>query len=200
MAKNNKNSELVLDYFYNYKSQNGYYPSVREICNHMGFSSTSTAFYYLNLLERQGKIKKGNQKSRALDVICYDDVSNKIPLIGAVAAGTPIFAEENIEDYVDVPNGYFASNNEELFVLKVKGDSMINAGILDGDEIVVKKQDTAENGEIVVALIDDSATVKRFYKENGFVRLMPENPLYEPIIEKDVKILGVLSGLIRRYK
>ena len=198
MAKNNKNSEIILEFLQKSKNKNGYYPSVREICNHMGFSSTSTAFYYLNLLEKQGKIKKDNQKSRAIDVLDFVD-GNKIPLIGAVAAGTPIFAEENIEDYVDVPNGYFSNNNDDLFVLKVKGDSMIGAGILDGDEIVVKKQATAEDGQIVVALIDDSATVKRFYKDNGFVRLMPENPIYEPIVVRDVKILGVLSGLIRRY-
>jgi len=197
--KNNNTSQKLLDFIKEYKSENGYVPSIREMCSALSLSTTSKIFYYLNILENQGKIRKTGQKSRAIEVIDEQFLQKGIPLVGTVAAGIPITAEENIEDYIDLPDGYFTASNDELFMLKVQGDSMINAGIFEGDNIVVKKQSNAENGEIVVALIDDSATVKRFYKDKDKVRLVAENPNYEPIVGKDISVIGVVQGLLRRY-
>ena len=199
--KNNKTSEKLLSYIIEYKNQNGFNPSIREMCEALSLSSTSTIFYYLNILEKNGKIRKTGLKSRAIEVIEDENVSNPkgVPLVGTVAAGIPITAEENIEEYINIPEGYFSLSNDDLFMLKVKGDSMINAGIFEGDTIVVKKQANAENGEIIVALIDDSATVKRFYKDKDSIRLVAENPAYSPIISKEIIILGVVQGLMRRF-
>jgi len=195
--KNNNTSEKLLEFIRGYKNKNGFVPSIREMCTALSLSSTSTIFYYLNILEKQGKIRKSGLKSRALDIVEEKPIG--VPLVGTVAAGLPILATENIEDYIAIPEGYFRANNDDLFMLTVKGDSMINAGIFEGDTIVVKKQETAENGEIVVALLDDSATVKRFYKDKDNIRLVAENPNYEPIISKEISILGVVQGLMRRF-
>ena len=198
--KNNKTTQKLLDYIISYKNKNGFVPSIREMCLALSLSSTSTIFYYLNILEKEGKIRKTGLKSRAIEIIdAQETINNGIPLVGTVAAGIPITAEENIEEYIKMPEGYFSANNEDLFMLKVKGDSMINAGIFEGDTIVVKKQTHAENGEIVVALLDDSATVKRFYRDKDSVRLVAENPNYPPIISKEIIILGTVQGLIRRF-
>lgn len=199
--KNNKTSQKLLEFIIDYKNKNGFNPSIREMCEALSLSSTSTIFYYLNILEKDGKIRKTGLKSRAIEVI---EESNEItikgvPLVGTVAAGIPITAEENIEEYINIPEGYFSLSNDDLFMLKVKGDSMINAGIFEGDTIVVKKQSQAENGEIVVALLDDSATVKRFYKEKDSIKLVAENPNYPPIVSKDIVILGIVQGLMRRF-
>lgn len=199
--KNNKTSEKLLQFIINYKNNNGFNPSIREMCEALSLSSTSTIFYYLNILEKEGKIHKTGLKSRAIEIIEEDNevVTKGVPLVGTVAAGIPITAEENIEEYIDIPEGYFSLTNDDLFMLKVKGDSMINAGIFEGDTIVVKKQTHAENGEIVVALLDDSATVKRFYKDKDSIRLVAENPAYSPIVSKDITILGIVQGLMRRF-
>ena len=197
--KNNNTSQKLLDFIIEYKNSNGFVPSIREMCTALSLSSTSTIFYYLNILEKQGKIRKTGLKSRALEIVDESETRKGVPLVGTVAAGIPITAEENIEEYINLPKGYFSLDNDDLFILKVQGDSMINAGIFEGDNIVVKKQTYAENGEIVVALLDDSATVKRFYKDKDSVRLVAENPAYEPIISKEITILGVVQGLMRRF-
>jgi repressor LexA len=169
------------------------------MCTALSLSSTSTIFYYLNILEKQGKIRKTGLKSRALEIIDESIQDKGVPLVGTVAAGIPITAEENIEEYINLPKGYFSLDNDDLFILKVQGDSMINAGIFEGDNIVVKKQTNANNGEIVVALLDDSATVKRFYKDKDSIRLVAENPNYAPIISKEITVIGVVQGLMRRF-
>ena len=189
----------VLEFISNFSNENGYPPSVREMCSELGISSTATIHYYLKKLTDEGYIKKADFKNRCIEIVNNpfkkDDCG--IPVVGKVAAGLPITAVENIEDYVKLPNGMFRGN--ELFILNVSGESMINAGIFDGDQIVVRQQATANNGEKVVALIDDSATVKTFYKENGHIRLQPENDTMDPIIVPDCTILGVVVGLIRKY-
>ena len=191
----------VLEYIEHFMEKNSYPPSVRELCEGLKISSTATIVYHLNKLEKQGKITRGKQKNRAIEL--KNNMRNmrgeSIPVVGKVAAGTPILATENIEDNFTFSDNVFGTH-DELFILNVSGDSMVNAGIYSGDRIVVHKQETAENGEIVVAMIDDSATVKRFFKENGQIRLQPENDYMEPIIVKDAFILGKVVGLIRNYK
>lgn len=178
----------------------GYPPAVREICDAVKLKSTSSVHSHLETLERNGYIRRDPTKPRAIEII--DDGFNlvrrevvNVPIIGRVAAGQPIMAEENIEGYFPIPAEYMP--NKELFMLKVKGDSMINAGILEGDQIVVQSQTDAQNGEIVIALIDDSATVKTLYKEDGHIRLQPENDYMDPIIVEEVNILGKVIGLFR---
>jgi repressor lexA len=180
--------------------ERGYPPSVREMCMAVGLSSTSSVHAHLEALEKKGYIKKDPAKPRTIEVM--DDTFNlnrreivNIPLLGDVAAGEPIFAAENISNYYPMPVDMLP--NSETFMLNVKGDSMINAGIFNGDKILVAKQNTAENGEIVVAMVDDSATVKRFYKEKGHFRLKPENDAMDDIIVKDLEILGKVIGLLR---
>lgn len=179
--------------------QAGYPPSVREICNAVGLSSPSTVHRYINNLEEKGYIIKADSKKRAIKLTKQENGVDvlSVPVVGTVAAGQPILAEENIEEYFPLPINY--AKNTQMFMLKVKGESMINAGILDGDYVIVEQKENAKNGEIVVALIDDSATVKTFYKENDHIRLQPENDALEPIITKDAKIIGKVSGVFRKY-
>lgn len=194
-----KQSE-ILEYIKNQILNKGYPPSVRDICQAVNLKSTSSVHAHLETLEKNGYIRRDPTKPRAIEII--DDNFNlsrrevvNVPLIGQVAAGQPILAVENIMNYFPIPSEYLP--NEETFMLKVKGDSMVNIGIYENDMIIVKKQQTARNGEIIVALIDDSATVKRFYKEDGHYRLQPENDFMEPIIVDNVEILGKVIGLIR---
>ena len=196
-----KQSE-ILEYIKSEILNRGYPPAVREICEAVHLKSTSSVHSHLETLEKNGYIRRDPTKPRAIEIV--DDDFNlvrreivNVPLIGSVAAGEPIFAEQNIEGYFplladDMPSG-------EAFMLKVKGESMINVGIYDGDHIIVHKQNTAHNGDLVVALVDDSATVKTFYKEKGHFRLQPENDTMDPIIVDEVEILGTVSGLYRRY-
>lgn len=194
----------ILTYIKQELSLRGYPPSVREMCKATGLSSTSSVHAHLNTLEKKGYIVKGNNKMRAIEIVDndqYADLQKKeivhLPVLGNVAAGSPILAVENVEDLLPVPVDFIG--NSESYVLKVKGESMIEAGILSGDFIIVNKQNTAKNGDIVVALIDDSATVKTFYKEKDHVRLQPENSTMEPILIKDPYILGVVKGVVRKY-
>ncbi len=177
----------------------GYPPSVREICAAVGLSSPSTAHRYINILEEKGYIIKADSKKRAIKLSKQENGVDilSVPVLGTVAAGQPILAEENIEEYFPLPINYAAKS--EMFMLRVHGESMIGAGILDGDYVIVEQQETARNGEIIVALLEDGATVKTFYKEKDHIRLQPENEALEPIITNNVKILGKVSGVFRKY-
>lgn len=179
----------------------GYPPSVREICAKVGLSSTSTVHSHLSKLEKKGLIKRDPTKPRAIEII-KDPIAKKemvdIPIIGKVQAGQPILAVENIEDYFTIPLNFVRGNND-LFILKISGESMIEAGIYDGDLAIIEKANYAENGEIVVALIENEATIKRFFKEDDKIRLQPENHTMAPIIVDDCKILGKLKGIYREY-
>lgn len=181
----------------------GYPPAVREICEAVHLKSTSSVHSHLETLERNGYIRRDPTKPRAIEILEDDfnltrrEVVN-VPIVGQIAAGEPIFAEQNIEGYMPVLPEDLPSGNS--FLLNVRGDSMINVGIYDGDRILVKEQNTASNGEIVVALVDDSATVKTFYKEDGHYRLQPENDYMDPIIVDQVEILGKVAGLFRTYR
>lgn len=207
-SKNLEKQKKILDFVNKQVREKGYPPSVREICKAIGFKSTSTVHAYLTNLEEAGLIEKEPSKTRALRVIdknsrnfegyISDNEIENVPIIGNVTAGQPILAVENIEDTFPVPVEYL--ENSPSFMLKIKGDSMVNAGILDGDFVIVRQQDTASNGDIVVALIDDEATVKRFYKEKDHIRLQPENDNYEPIIVYDnIYILGKVIALFRKF-
>lgn len=191
-------TERVLNFIAEFTKKNSYPPSVREMCQGLGISSTATIVYHLKKLEEQGKLSREKSRNRAIEVSGVSMLSG-IPVVGKVAAGTPITATENIEDTLSFSQNLFG-NQDELFILNVQGESMINAGIFDGDKIVVHKQENAENGEIVVAMIDGEATVKRFYKEKNQIRLQPENDFMAPIIVKNAQILGTVVGLIRNYK
>ncbi len=193
----------ILDYLVDTLRERGYPPSVREIGAAVGLSSSSTVHAHLAQLEAKGFIKRDPARSRAIELVdkaLYAQPSKEmlnVPLVGRVTAGTPILASENIEDYFPIPTEFVGMG--EFFMLKVRGDSMIQAGILDGDHVIVRKQDAAENGDIVVALVNgDEATVKRLYKEKDHVRLQPENPHMDPIIAVDVRVLGKVVGLVRR--
>ena len=192
--------QQVLDFIKDSIVKKGYPPTVRDICVAVNLSSTSSVHAHLATLEKNGYIRRDPTKPRAIEIL--DDSFNvmrqemtSIPVIGTVAAGLPILAQQNIDGYFPLPVEYVP--NAETFVLKVKGESMINVGIYDGDSIFVESCNTARNGDIVVALIDDSATVKTFYKENGHVRLQPENDSMEPIIVPDCQILGKVFGVFR---
>lgn len=191
----------ILEYIKNTILSEGYPPALREICEAVHLRSTSSVHAHLATLEEKGYIRRDPAKPRTIEIL--DDLFNfstremvNIPVVGTVAAGEPILAEERVEDYFPFP-AEVLHTDKEVFMLRVKGESMINAGIRPGDKIMVEQQDTAENGEIVVALIEDSATVKRFYKEQDHYRLQPENDTMEPIIVNDVQILGKVVGLIR---
>ena len=192
--------DCILSYIKKVILDRGYPPTVREIGGAVGLNSSSSVHSQINKLKLMGYLRNDQDKPRTLEVVddCYNLVKREvrnIPLLGTVAAGLPLYAEENIELYYPVPIDLLP--DAETFMLRVKGDSMINANILDNDEIIVERRDTAENGEIVVALVDDSATVKRFFKEDGYYRLQPENDSMEPIIVDQVEILGKVIGLFR---
>ena len=189
---------MVMDYIRKFSEENGYTPSVREICKECNIKSTATAHSYIAKLQDRGYLNKANNKKRSVTIGKSSGVS--IPLIGTVTAGQPIFAYENYEDYYTFPTGEF--RGDDLFMLRVEGTSMIDAGIMNGDKIVVRRQKTAENGEIVVALVEDSATVKRFYRRDGQIVLHPENEALSDMIYQDgeVSILGKVVGLIRNYR
>ena len=193
-----RRQEQVLDFVRESVRVNGYPPTVREICAELGLSSPSTVHAHLANLERLGLIKRDPTKPRALDVVGAFRPPRPLPLVGRVAAGAPILAEANIEEYVDVPA--FLRRDDDDFVLRVRGDSMADAGIFNGDFIVVHAQDQVQNGEIVVALVGDEATTKRFYNEGRTVRLQPENELYEPIIVNadEVELVGRVVGVLRQ--
>ena len=195
----NKQEERVLDYIKEQIRVTGYPPSVREICAALGFKSTSSAHQYISRLADKGYISKKDLKTRAIRVVGAESTI-ALPIVGKVAAGEPILAQENIEDYFSIGESFFNTDSlkNDNFVLKVQGESMINAGINDGDYIIVSKQDTARNGQIVVAMIDGEATVKTFYKESGYYRLQPENDTMDPIIVKDLQIVGKVVGLFRK--
>ena len=196
MEKLKAKEQKVLDYIKNFKMENGFAPSVRDICRDLNYKSTSTVHMYLNRLERFGYISKEDGKSRAITLSTDAPKVCAVPIIGTVAAGQPILAEQNFEGYV----GYVgARGSSELFALKVKGESMIEAGIMNGDFVVVQKCPVAENGDIIVALIGDEATVKTYYKENGHYRLQPENSTMEPIIVDSLIILGKVISVMRFY-
>lgn len=190
----------ILEYIKQTILKKGYPPAVREICEAVHLKSTSSVHSHLETLERNGYIRRDPTKPRTIEIIddCFGLTRREmvnVPLVGTVAAGQPILAEENIQNYFPIPVDLLP--NTDLFMLKVKGESMINAGICDGDQVIVAMQSTANNGDIVVALLDDSATVKRFYKEEGHYRLQPENDSMDPIIVDDVQVQGKVIGLIR---
>ena len=193
----------ILEYIKECILKKGYPPAVREICAAVHLKSTSSVHSHLETLERNGYIRRDPTKPRTIEII--DDSFNltrcevvNVPLVGTVAAGLPLLAEENIENYFPIPVEMLP--NKEVFMLRVKGDSMIEAGIYDGDQVIVERSATAANGEKVVALVEDSATVKTFYKEKGHYRLQPENSSMEPIIVDEVTILGKVIGLIRMMR
>lgn len=196
---NDKQSE-ILNYLKSEIKSKGYPPSVREICAAVGFRSTSTVHGYLKQLEEKGFIRRDPAKPRAIEVFPTEAEKTSgelvhVPIIGRVTAGEPILAVENIEGYFPVPIAYV--ENKDVYMLNVEGNSMIDAGIYDGDLIFVHKQQTAQDGDIVVALLDDSVTVKRFFKEKNLIRLQPENTAMSPIYVKNIEILGKVGGLFR---
>jgi repressor LexA len=208
-----KRQQEIFDFIKRYSAKYGYPPTVRDIGKAVGLASSSTVHAHLANLEKAGLLRRDPSKPRAIELLdrAIENVrgtvqsgvsgvrsvvgGSGIPLVGQVAAGAPVLAEENIEDYVDVPG--VAGGDSAEFLLRVKGDSMIDAGILEGDLVVVQRQDTANDGDIVVALVGEEATVKTFYREDDHVRLQPENPNHEPIRSRDVKILGRMVGLLR---
>ena len=206
----NKREKAILKYIEKAIKENGYPPSVREIGRGVGLSSTATVHGYIEKLTQKGYIKKEDQKGRTLKLLkgglTESEPEQKsfysgremvdVPVIGKISAGAPILAVENVVDTFPIPIDFVG--NSESFMLTVKGESMIEAGILNGDYILIKRQETARNGEIVVALIEDEATVKTFYKENGHIRLQPENSTMDPIIVPDCKILGKVAGVFRK--
>jgi repressor LexA len=195
-----KRQQEIFDYVKRHVGEHGYPPTVRDIGKAIGLTSSSTVHAHLGNLERLGLLRRDPTKPRAIEVL-VDKARQSVkplglPVVGAVAAGAPVLAEENIEEYVPVPG--IAGGDDGEFILRVKGDSMQDAGILDGDHVTVHKQQTARNGEIVVALVGEEATVKRYFKEKDHVRLQPENDAHEPIRTRDAQILGRVVGLCRR--
>ena len=190
----------ILEYIKETILKKGYPPSVREICEAVQLKSTSSVHSHLETLEENGYIRRDPTKPRTIEIL--DDSFNltrremvNVPMLGSVAAGQPILAQENIENYFPIPAELLP--NQQTFMLRVKGDSMINAGIFNGHQIILAQQETAQNGDIVVALLDDSATVKRFFREEGHIRLQPENDAMEPILAESVQVLGKVIGLMR---
>lgn len=193
------NQQRILEYIKSEIQTKGYPPSVREIANAVGLKSTATVHGHLTRLEKKGLLHRDAMKPRAMEVIgdpnFVRNATTAIPVVGRVTAGQPILAEENVDEYIPIPDAMLGDG--EHFILLVKGESMIQAGIMDGDYVVVRKQQEANNGDIVVAMIEDSATVKRFYKEHGHFRLQPENPTMDPIYTDEVTILGKVVSLYR---
>ncbi len=192
----------VLDFLKRSMANNGYPPTVREICAALGLSSPATAHAHLNTLEEKGYIKKGSSKNRAIELLVNNEYDTNsvcdVPLLGKVTAGSPIEAIETPDEYFSIP-AYLIPAHKEVFTLRVSGESMINAGILDGDIVIVQRQQVANNGDIVVAMTEDNeVTLKRFYKENGYFRLQPENDTMDPIILDTVYIVGKAIGLYRK--
>lgn len=192
----------ILEYIKAQILERGFPPAVRDICEAVNLKSTSSVHSHLETLEKNGYIRRDPTKPRAIEIL--DDSFNftrremvNVPILGRVAAGEPILAEQNIENYFPIPMEYMP--NKQTFMLKVKGESMINAGILDGDYVLVEERKTARNGEMVVALVEDGATVKTFYKEEGIIRLQPQNDTMDPIIVRDVQILGKVIGVFRFF-
>ena len=200
MDKLTPKQKEIFEYIKNYIRLQSFPPTVRDICRAVGLSSTSSVHAHLNSLEKKGYIRRDPAKPRTI-IVCDEEFNSSskelanVPMVGNVAAGQPILAEENITDYFPIPVEYLP--NSETFMLKVRGDSMVNVGIFDGDNVIVEKKSTASNGEIVVAMVEDGATVKRFFKENGHYRLQPENDYMEPIIVEKAEVLGRVIGLIR---
>lgn len=199
-AQISEKQQEILQYIKDEILRRGYPPAVREICAAVDLRSTSTVHAHLEKLEQAGYIRRDPAKNRSIEIVDDDfglsrrDMTN-IPIIGNVAAGAPLLAEQNIEGYYPMPVELLP--NADTFILKVRGDSMVEMGILDGDSVLCEQTSTAANGDVVVALVDDSATVKRFYKENGHYRLQPENAAYEPIIVDHCSVLGRVFGLLR---
>ncbi len=192
-------------------NQKGYPPSVREIGKAVGLKSPASVHNHLKTLERLDYIRRDPSKPRAIEILDKEkeakDFNNNfdkemihVPIVGRVTAGIPILAEENIEDYFPVPTSFIKVRGKKLFMLEIDGESMINAGIEDGDYVIAQQQNTANNGEIVIALIDNRATVKKFYKKEDYVELKPENPNYDPILVKNVKLMGKVVGLFRNFE
>ena len=203
MTKLSKRQQAIIDFIKNEVNEKGYPPSVREIAKAVNLASSSTVHGHLSRLENKGYIRRDPTKPRAIEVLGTSDEDNiptgnvhYAPVIGKVTAGMPITAIENIEEYIPLPGS--SNTDENVFILIIEGDSMIEAGILDGDMVIVKQQNTAENGDIIVAMTeDDEATVKRFFKEKDYIRLQPENATMEPLIYDQVSILGKVTGLYR---
>jgi repressor LexA len=197
-----KRQREIFDYVKSYGEEHGYPPTVRDIGKAIGLTSSSTVHAHLANLEKLGVLRRDPTKPRAIEVLVDKAKAavapSGLPIVGQVAAGQPVLAEENIEEYVPVPP--IAGGDEGEFVLRVKGDSMIQAGIFEGDYVVVRPQDTATDGEIVVALVEDEATVKRFFKEEDHVRLQPENDTLDPIRSREVQLLGRVVGVCRRVQ
>lgn len=190
----------IKNFIENYVDAYGYPPAVRDVCAGLQIKSTATVYKYVNKLDEMGYVKKSGNKNRALSVVggkLNKSNFSSVPLVGKIAAGTPITAIENVEDIYDIPTKMFSG--DELFMLTVEGTSMIDAGIFNGDKVILQQTSVCENGDIVAAMIDDSATVKRFYKEKGHIRLHPENPAMDDIIVDDCVILGKVVGLIRKF-
>lgn len=193
----------IYNYILNAIKNEGYSPSVRDICNALNMKSTSTVHTYLERLERKGMIQKESGKSRTLRIEnegIHSSSTVRVPILGKVAAGMPILAVENYEGYIDFPRPSSNVTSNDMFALRIQGDSMIEAGILDGDLIVVEKRTTAEDGEIIVALVDDEATVKTFYREADCFRLQPENRAMEPIYVRELLVLGKVVASMRFYR
>ena len=202
-GKISKKQLEILEYIKSQILERGFPPAVREICEAVNLKSTSSVHSHLETLEKNGYIRRDPTKPRAIEIL--DDNFNltrremvNVPIVGQVAAGEPILAQQNIENYFPIPVEFMP--NRQTFLLKVKGESMINAGILDGDMVLVEETPAASNGEMVVAMVDDGATVKTFYKEEGIFRLQPENDFMDPIIVKEVTILGKVIGVFRFFK
>lgn len=196
MAELSKMQQQIYDFLVSYIRSRGYPPSVREIGEAVGLKSPSTVHFHLKHLEEAGVIEKGAGKGRAITLTAPPLPEDKVPIVGNVAAGSPILAQECIEDYLTFDTG---GRSGEFFALRVRGESMLGAGILPGDLVVVRRQETANNGEIVVAMIEDEATVKRFSRQNGHIWLLPENDAYSPIDGTYAQILGKVAAVVRRY-
>ena len=196
MAELTSMQQRIYEYIASCIREQGYPPSVREIGEAVGLKSPSTVHFHLKHLEEAGVIEKGAGKGRAITLTVPTVPEDKVPIVGNVAAGSPILAEECIEDYLTFDTG---GHGDEYFALRVRGESMLNAGILPGDLVVVRRQQTCSNGEIVVAMIEDEATAQRFSKQNGHIWLLPENETYSPIDGTYAQILGKVSAVVRRY-